>query len=103
MKKLLTIVSMVGLLTFGTVNLYAQEAADSTAAAQTEQTDAITPAEEAVADAVAGEDLDGQPMHQALKQKFIEGGVGWMSPILLCLVLGMEPRSSGRAVSALNR
>ncbi|WP_297625346.1 MotA/TolQ/ExbB proton channel family protein [uncultured Rikenella sp.] len=89
MKKLLTIVSMVGLLTFGTVNLYAQEAADSTAAAQTEQTDAITPAEEAVADAVAGEDLGGQPMHQALKQKFIEGGVGWMSPILLCLVLGL--------------
>ncbi len=28
-------------------------------------------------------------MHQALKQKFIEGGVGWMSPILLCLVLGL--------------
>lgn len=89
MKKLLTIVSMVGLLTFGTVNLYAQDAADSTAAAQTEQTDALTPAEEAVADAVAGEDFGGQPMHQALKQKFIEGGVGWMSPILLCLVLGL--------------
>lgn len=89
MKKLLTIVSMVGLLTFGTVNLYAQDAADSTAAAQTEQTDALTPAEEAIADAVAGEDFGGQPMHQALKQKFIEGGVGWMSPILLCLVLGL--------------
>lgn len=28
-------------------------------------------------------------MHQALKQKFIEGGVGWMSPILLCLILGL--------------
>lgn len=37
MKKLLTIVSMAGLLTFGTANLYAQEA-DSTNAAQTEQT-----------------------------------------------------------------
>lgn len=88
MKKLLTIVSMVGLLTFGTANLYAQDAADS-AAQQTEQAAAVTPAEEAVADAVAGEDLGGQPMHQALKQKFIEGGVGWMSPILLCLVLGL--------------
>ena len=28
-------------------------------------------------------------MHQVLKQKFIEGGAGWMAPILLCLVLGL--------------
>lgn len=88
MKKLLTIVSMVGLLTFGTVNLYAQDAADSAAAPQTEQS-AVAQAETAVADAVAGDDLGGQPMHQALKQKFIEGGVAWMSPILLCLILGL--------------
>ena len=90
MKKLLTIVSMVGLLTFGTANLYAQDAADSAAAAQTEQT-AVTPATPATADAAvaAEEDLGGQPMHQALEQKFIEGGVPWMAPILLCLVLGL--------------
>lgn len=92
MKKLLTIVSMAGLLTFGTANLYAQEA-DSTNAAQTEQTtDQAAAVEATTTDAVAaeeGEDLGGQPMHQALKQKFIEGGVGWMSPILLCLILGL--------------
>lgn len=88
MKKLLTIVSMVSLLTFGTANLYAQEA-DSAATAQTEQTDAIAAAEDAVVDAVAGDDLGGQPLHQALKQKFIEGGVEWMSPVLLCLILGL--------------
>ena len=28
-------------------------------------------------------------MHQVLKQKFLEGGAGWMAPILLCLVLGL--------------
>lgn len=88
MKKLLTIVSMAGLLTFGTVNLYAQDAAEAAAAPQTEQS-AVAEAETAVADAVAGDDLGGQPMHQALKQKFIEGGVEWMSPILLCLILGL--------------
>lgn len=65
MKKLLTIVSALGLMIFSTVNLYAQEAA------------------------AAAADLGGQPMHQALKQKFIEGGVEWMSPLLLCLVLGL--------------
>ena len=68
MKKLLTLVSLVALLAIGTVNTYAQDAS----AAQTE-----------------GVDLGGQPMHQALKQKYIEGGVEWMSPILLCLVIGL--------------
>lgn len=82
MKKLLTIVSILGLLTFGTVNSYAQE--DAAAPAQTEQA-APAPAAATAAEAEFG----GQPMHQALKQKFIEGGVGWMSPILLCLVLGL--------------
>lgn len=78
MKKLLTIVSMVGLLTFGTANVYAQE--EAAPAAQTEQT---------VVEGTAAADLGGQPMHQALKQKFIEGGVEWMAPLLLCLVLGL--------------
>lgn len=88
MKKLLTIVSMVGLLTFGTAKLYAQDAADSAAAVQTEETDAVAPVElEAAAE--AENELGGQPMHQALKQKFIEGGVEWMSPVLLCLILGL--------------
>ena len=33
--------------------------------------------------------MTGTPMHQVLKQKFLEGGAGWMAPILLCLVLGL--------------
>ena len=78
MKKLLTIVSMVSLLAFGTANLYAQDAAATTA---TEQ--------QVVAEETAGQELGGQPLHQALKQKFIEGDVFWMSPILLCLVMGL--------------
>ena len=69
MKKLFTFVSLVVLLlSSGTVNTYAQDAISTS----TEQVD-----------------LGGQPMHQALKQKYIEGGVEWMSPILLCLVIGL--------------
>ena len=30
-----------------------------------------------------------QPMHQALKQKFIEGGAEFMATILLCLIFGL--------------
>lgn len=66
MKKLLTIVSAFALTGFSTATLYAQDAA-----------------------AVAEEALGGTPMHEVLKQKFIEGGVEWMSPLLLCLILGL--------------
>lgn len=27
--------------------------------------------------------------HQVLKDKFIEGGAGWMAPILICMILGL--------------
>ncbi len=29
------------------------------------------------------------PLHQALKTKFIEGGAGFMSPIIICLIIGL--------------
>ena len=29
------------------------------------------------------------PLHQALKTKFIEGGAGFMSLVIICLILGM--------------
>ena len=49
----------------GTVNAFAQEAA----AAETE--------------------LAGETMHQVLMQKFLEGGWGWMLPVLVCLIIGL--------------
>ena len=51
----------------GTVNAFAQEAA---VAAETE--------------------LAGETMHQILMQKFLEGGWGWMMPVLVCLVIGLS-------------
>ncbi len=83
MKKLFLILSVAGLLSLGTVNTYAQDAP----AAATEQ----VAASEEVAPEVANPEtaVEGQPMHQVLKQKFLEGGAIWMAPILLCLVLGL--------------
>lgn len=78
MKKIFAIVSIVALLSISTATTYAQDAAADAAAPATEQ-----------AVATSAEDMGGQPMHQALKQKFMEGGVMWMSPILLCLILGL--------------
>lgn len=34
-------------------------------------------------------DLPGTPIHYTIKQKFLEGGVGWMTPILLFLIFGL--------------
>lgn len=73
MKKILAIVSVMCLVCFSSTTAMAQDAAATT---------------EAVA-AVAGDDLGGEPMHQMLKDKFIDGGVEWMAPLLLCLVLGL--------------
>ena len=62
MKKFFMFLAVAAL---GTVNAFAQEAA----AAETE--------------------LAGETMHQVLMQKFLEGGWGWMLPVLVCLVLGL--------------
>ena len=83
MKKLFLTLAVVGMVTFGTANVFAQEA-DSAAATETVQVEATTEAEVNPETAV-----EGQPMHQAIKQKFLEGGAAWMAPILLCLVLGL--------------
>ena len=35
-------------------------------------------------------ELAGDTMHQVLMQKFLEGGWGWMMPVLVCLVIGLS-------------
>ena len=70
MKKLFLIPS-VALTVLGTVSAFAQDAA-------------------AVATEAAAEtQIAGESMHHILMQKFLEGGWGWMLPILLCLVIGL--------------
>ena len=63
MKKFFMFLAVAAL---GTVNAFAQEAA---VAAETE--------------------LAGETMHQILMQKFLEGGWGWMLPVLVCLIIGL--------------
>ena len=68
MKKFFLILTVA---LFGTVAVFAQDAA-------------VAAEESAIETAVAGES-----MHHILMQKFLEGGWGWMLPVLLCLVLGL--------------
>lgn len=96
MKKVIALMSVIGLLTFTNLNsVMAQDAAATDQAAQTEQItdDSAAVAEEAVAAEpvapVADEVEESKSFHEVLKEKYIQGGAGWMTPVLLCLILGM--------------
>ena len=90
MKKLITMLAVLAGLSMFSV--YAQEeVAPISEEVATEQVEAPA-AEEAPAvveeEAAPAEEAQGG-IHQALKQKFIEGGAGFMSSVALCLILGL--------------
>ena len=79
MKKLFLILS-VAMLSLGTVNVFAQDAA----APETEQV-----VEQEIVETTVEAGLEGESPHHVLMQKFLEGGWEWMLPVLLCLVIGL--------------
>lgn len=88
MRKVCAYLSIVMLLTLGLSSaVFAQDAK----AAETETT--VSATESAVKEQPAAVEQPApateQSFHQVLKTKYIEGGVGWMTPILLCLILGL--------------
>jgi biopolymer transport protein ExbB len=88
MKKLLSLLTISGMLLFGASNIMAQDptATDSVpAAAVTEPVKAEEPAAAKTDTAATVE----ATMHQTLKDKFIAGGPIWMAPVLVCLILGL--------------
>jgi len=102
MKKVIALMSIVGLLTFTNLNgVMAQDQAAATDQPATEQVEQTTDSAAAVADsAVAAEPVaaseeapvaaeEHKSFHQVLKEKYIQGGAGWMTPVLLCLIFGM--------------
>ncbi len=106
MKKLLSLIAVFTMLSFGASNYaIAQDDAakgdstvvennDSTATAATDSTAkeettqvADKSTENASTDDAAVED---KPIHQVIKEKFIEGGPEFMSVVLLTLILGLS-------------
>ena len=80
MKKFFMFLAVAGLMTLtaSTASIVsAQDAAQSAPAATEEVTNLF---------AGSGEEV---PLHQALKTKFIEGGAGFMSLIIICLIIGL--------------
>ena len=105
MKKVFALLTVTGMLSFGTINsVYAQDAeevaaegtmsADSAAQAEEAAAAAAAEAEEkAAAEAATQEEVAPAPedksFTQVIKQKFIEGGPGFMGIVLVCLILGL--------------
>ena len=81
MKKLFMFLAVAGLMTFTANIASAQDEGAAPAAQQVEEA-------EEVVDLFAGSGEE-VPLHQALKTKFIEGGAGFMSLIIICLIIGM--------------
>lgn len=94
MKKVLAFVMAFGLFSltsFSQENVAASNDSAQATVAQSDSantTEVATPAAEpAVEEQVAGAEEKG--FHQILKEKFIEGGAGFMALVLICLILGV--------------
>lgn len=95
MKKLFSMIVVTGMLVLGMLNFAQAQGGettikkDSTGAGKNDiatsiaKTDTMT---QLLQQASAAEE---KSFHLVLKEKFIEGGAGWMTPILICFVLGL--------------
>ena len=78
MRKLFALIAVFGMLTIGASKLMAQEETTTPAVEET-----------SVNTMIEDEEIESTSMHAAIKQKFIEGGAGFMATVLLCLILGL--------------
>jgi len=96
MRKFFSFLTVVSLLTFGASNWVMGQTTQVEQATNTQMVDDTTqPAVEeqpvAQTDTAAAEMAvpEEKGLHQVFKTKFIEGGVPWMTPILILLIVGL--------------
>jgi biopolymer transport protein ExbB len=87
MKKVITFMALALMLTIGLSNFaLAQDqtaVSDSNTAAQVDEVSApVSETSEVPME-------ESESFHQVLKSKFIQGNAKWMTPILLCLIIGL--------------
>src|SRR5690606_13204417 len=95
MKKLFALLMLACVLAFSVgAPSYAQDntAVDGDTTALGSEDAAATPIQEEPVETTAA--LDEEPavektFHQVVKEKFIEGSWEWMTPVLLCLIIGL--------------
>jgi len=99
MKKLLTLVALMGLLSFGATDYFVNSALaqEEITVHQAASNDSIVADTDAAVESTAVAPEDEAPVeapeesgiHQQIKTKFIEGGAGFMAMVLLCLIFGL--------------
>jgi len=97
MRKLLALIAVFGMLTFGASSMVLAQDETEADTTQTEQVSDTAATEEAdvaadqmaAADEAAEEETTDGNIHQVLKQKFNEGGAGFMGVVLLALIFGL--------------
>ena len=92
MKNLFTLITLFSFLVFLNNNAFSQSS-DSIVTESTEMESAENLNEEEVSEVEnvmsEVESAEAASFHQIIKQKFIEGGPGFMGIVLLCLILGL--------------
>lgn len=100
MKKIISIVAIFGLLNLNAIPVMAQDNTDTTTelvndslATDSTMTDSTMADSSGAVNDVAALDEAEEPeeasFHQVLKEKFIEGGAGFMGIVLIALILGL--------------
>lgn len=94
MKKLFTLLLLASFLTLGQTTLLFAQDSDTTEimeepAEMEEETTTAASNVEAAADEDLVADTEELSFHQNVKSKFIEGDWKFMSPVLICLILGL--------------
>lgn len=96
MRKLFALLLLLGVFTFSSFATYAQdteEVVDEAVETTEEVADEATETTEEVVESVEEEYIEAAEesvsFHQVIKDRFIEGDWKFMSPVLLCLILGL--------------
>ena len=96
MKKVFMVMIAIMIGVSSTVSVKAQDEQAATETQEMAEGEATeeAPAEEAAPEEAAAEGEEAAPapsegLHYVIKQKFIEGGWEWMSPVLICLIIGL--------------
>ena len=97
MKKVISSLLVAVMMTIGFATLVSAQEGDSLAAT-VDSTEEVAPAaDETIADQAQEGDVEETPAEEAgtdfvqqLKQKYIEGDPLWMTPVLICLIIGLS-------------
>ena len=89
MRKLFALIAVFGMLTIGASKSMAQDETAAPAAQTEEVATEEVAAEDTSINSIEEEEIESTSMHAAIKQKFIEGGAGFMAAVVLCLIFGL--------------